>query len=260
MQRRRLHLGFLGLLTLVWLAGCSPGPGAVSPAITAVPAAERQVTLDLGDGIAMELVLIPAGSFRMGDDRGQPQEKPIHRVTITRPFYLGKHEVTQEQWKAVMGRAPSQFRGPKNPVEHVTWHDCQGFLEKLNARCADSGLIFALPTEAQWEYACRAGTTDRWSFGDDPEQAGRHACYQSNCGGSTHAVGGKEPNAWGLHDMHGNVWEWCSDWYGEDYYRNSPKADPTGPASGAGRVIRGGCWCNDAMTCRSAIRARHRQD
>ena len=136
-------------------------------------------------------------------------------MTITKPFYLGKYEVTQEQWEAVMGSNPSHFKGPKNPVEQVSWDDCQQFLVKLNAKSGGQGSKFVLPTEAQWEYACRAGSTGKFCFGDDEKQLGEYAWYEANSGDKTHPVGEKKPNTFGLHDMHGNVWEWCQDWYGE---------------------------------------------
>ena len=130
--------------------------------------------MDLGGGVKLDLVLIPAGSFTMGDD---DRFKPAHKVTITKPFYLGKYEVTQEQWEAVMGSNPSYFKGPKNPVEQVSWDDCQQFLVKLNAKSGGQGSKFVLPTEAQWEYACRAGSTGKFCFGDDEKQLGEYAWY-----------------------------------------------------------------------------------
>jgi formylglycine-generating enzyme required for sulfatase activity len=214
--------------------GCSKGaPWGKDP--------ETEISLDLGDGATMDFVLIPAGEFLMGDEE-LDNEKPIHKVAITKCFYLGKYEVTQEQWRAVMGQNPSAFKGARNPVENVSWIDCQKFLEKLNARHAAPGERFVLPTEAQWEYACRAGATTCWSFGDDEKLLGDYAWMQQNSGETTHPVGEKKPNAWGLYDMHGNVWEWCADWYGERYYQNPVPTDPTGPSSGQERVLRGGAW------------------
>ena len=199
----------------------------------------QEVAVDLGGGVKMELVLIPAGEFLMGNDRGFG---PIHKVRITKPFYLGKYLVTQEQWQAVMGSNPSNFKGPKNPVERVSWDNCQEFIEKLNANVAGGKGRFALPTEAQWEYACRAGSTTKYCFGDDDSQLGEYAWYGGNSGNQTHPGGEKRPNAWGLYDMHGNVYEWCQDWYVSNYYANSPTDDPTGPSGEltSFRVIRGG--------------------
>jgi formylglycine-generating enzyme required for sulfatase activity len=220
----------------------------------------KELTVDLGRGIKLELVLIPAGEFKMGFP---PEEDiaafdmwvpPQHRVRITKPFFLGKYLVTQEQWEAVMGSNPSYFKGPKNPVEKVSWDDCQKFLGKLNAKGGGGAGKFQLPTEAQWEYACRAASKTRYCFGDDESKLGEYAWYDKNSGGKTHPVGEKKPNAWGLYDMHGNVWEWCPDWWQDGYYYESPVDDPTGAATGRGRVERGGGWNNTARWCRSASR------
>jgi len=221
-----------------------------------IPRGDAEFSLDLGGGVTLEMVLIPAGSFTMGDDSGDSDERPVHRVTITKPFYLGKYEVTQEQWQAVMGNNPSRFRGAKNPVEMVSWNDCQAFIAKLNQKYAGTGRRFSLPSEAQWEYACRAGSTTRYGFGDDETALDEYGWFRNNSGGTTHPVGQKKPNGWRLHDMHGNVWEWCEDRYDSGYYKNSPTADPTGPASGSYRVIRGGYWYADARYCGSALRGR----
>jgi formylglycine-generating enzyme required for sulfatase activity len=206
----------------------------------------KKLAVDLGGGVKLDLVLIPAGSFTMGDD----SEKPAHKVTITKPFYLGKYEVTQEQWEAVMGSNPSYSKGAKNPVEQVSWDDCQAFLVKLNAKAGGQGSKFVLPTEAQWEYACRAGSAGKFCFGDDEKQLGEYAWYSENSDGNTHAVGGKKPNTFGLHDMHGNVWEWCQDWSGA-YVVD----DPSGPTAGSGRVNRGGGCSSDGVICQSAYRS-----
>ncbi len=219
--------------------------GAAAPPATA--------SIDLGDGVAMRFVLIPAGSFVMGspDNTGEEDEWPQHKVAITRPFYLGQFEVTQAQWEKVMGGNPSEFQGAQRPVDHVSWNDCQRFLEKLATR---TGRTFALPTEAQWEYACRAGSTTPWSFGDRAASAGDYAWLGENSGGRTHDVGGKKPNAWGLYDMHGNVWEWCADFYEKHAYARSAPSDPPGPAQSEGHILRGGAWGEDALNVRSALR------
>ena len=215
-------------------------------------------TADLGNGVKLDLVLIPAGEFLMGspdaDVAASRDEKPQHRVRITNPFYLGKYLVTQQQWEAVMGGNPSRFKGPRNPVEQVSWDDCQVFLEKLNAKAGKEPGKFALPTEAQWEYACRAGSGGRYCFGDDESRLGDYAWHSMNAGDRTHPVGEKKPNAWGLYDMHGNVWEWCADWYDGRYYTTLPSDDPTGPTGGSYRVCRGGCWYYPSWHCRSAYR------
>ena len=219
----------------------------------------KEIAVDLGHGVKLEMVLIPAGGFLMGspdsDKRGTPDETPQHWVRINKPFYMGKYPVTQEQWQAVMGNNPSHLKRPKNPVEMVSWDDCQVFLGKLNAQTGGQGGKFALPTEAQWEYACRAGSTTQYCFGDDEAQLGKYAWYSANSGNiTTHPVGEKKPNAWGLYDMHGNVWEYCRDWYDEDYYVLSPADDPAGPPEGSDRVHRGGMWSNSPVGCRSAYR------
>jgi formylglycine-generating enzyme required for sulfatase activity len=220
----------------------------------------ENLAVDLGGGVMLEMVLIPAGQFLMGssdsDKDARGAEKPQHQVRITKPFYLGKYEVQQEQWEAVMGNNPSYFKGPKNPVEAVSWNDCQHFLDKLNKRQGNPAGKFVLPTEAKWEYACRAGSKTRYCFGDDASKLDEYAWYGKNSDGKTHPVGEKKPSAWGLYDMHGNVWEWCQDWYGDGYYAKSPTDDPTGPATGSYRVIRGGSWISPAGGCRSAGRCR----
>ena len=186
----------------------------------------------------------------MGSEKGDNDEKPVHKVTITKPFYMGKYEVTQEQWEAVMGSNPSNFKGAKNPVEQVSWEDCEKFIGKLKEKV--SGRDFRLPTEAEWEYACRAGSTTDYCYGDGDESLDEYAWYYGNSESKTHPVGQKKANAWGLYDMHGNVWEWCSDWYGD--YADGAVSDPKGPESGSARVLRGGSWGGNARDCRSACR------
>ena len=225
------------------------------PALLAGEPAAKQLNVDLGGGVKLELVLVPKGSFVMGHDRAFIHEKPAHPVTISKPFYLGKFEVTQEQWEAVMGTNPSRFKGAKNPVERVTWNHCREFLRKLNEK---TGRTFALPTEAQWEYACRAGSTTWYCFGDDAKQIGEYAWYDANSAKKSHPVGQKKPNAWGLYDMHGNVVEWCRDWHGK--YTAEAQTDPTGPESGQSRIQRGGCWQRGAGYCGCPHRNFHVPD
>ena len=169
----------------------------------------KELTMDIGKGIKLEMVLIPAGEFMMGapdSEKGAfENEKPRHRVRITKRFYLGKYLVTQEQWECLMGNNPSAFQGPKKPVEQIVWKDCRHFLEKLNAKFGAHRGKFVLPSEAQWEYSCRAGGSTRFYFGDDEKKLGDYAWYDANSDNSTHPVGEKRPNAWGLYDMAGNV-------------------------------------------------------
>ncbi|GHT27556.1 hypothetical protein FACS18942_07050 [Planctomycetales bacterium] len=178
-----------------------------------------------------------------------------HKVTLTQGFYMGETEVTQEQWLAVMGNNPSHFKGTKLPVENVSWNECRDIVEKLNGlNVAPAGYKFALPTESQWEYACRAGSSAAYCFGDSIASLSDYAWYANYSGHTTHSVGTKEPNAWGLYDMHGNVWEWCRDWYGD--YTTGNVTDPVGALSGSYRVSRGGAWNYGAESCRSAYRNR----
>ncbi|MDP8242571.1 MAG: formylglycine-generating enzyme family protein [Candidatus Hinthialibacter antarcticus] len=238
------------------------------PTVTPTPTPRPgQITIDLNlpDGaMPLKMELIPAGAFTMGSPSNESgrysDEGPQHQVTLTNGFYMGKYEVTQAQWSAVMGSNPSSFSGMNNPVESVSWNDCQQFIEKLNGMNQGT---FRLPTEAEWEYACRAGTTTRFYWGDDPNnsQINQYAWYDSNSSSRTHEVGTKLPNPWELFDMSGNVWEWCQDWYGS--YSSSAQIDPVGPlgpSSGSGRVIRGGGWDGGARSCRSALRGQGSPD
>lgn len=236
------------------LAGMAAGCGnrnSDADGVAAIPGPMKTATIDLAGGVKMEFVLIPAGSFMMGSDTGNTDEKPVHKVTLTKPFYLGKFEVTQKQWKAVMGSNPSRFKGPKRPVECVSWDDCQILLTRLQVKLP--GRKFALPTEAQWEYACRAGSAAKYSYGDDKGTLGEYAWFVSNSGSATHPVGEKKPNGWGLHDMHGNVLEWCADWYCNSYPKGDA-FDPQGPSSGTNRVFRSGAWSNYYGNLRSSYR------
>jgi len=224
-----------------------PPPGA---------AAMKNRNVELPGKVKMELIWIEPGNFTMGSPSAEAgriaHEGPQTQVTLTKGFWLGKYVVTQGQYEAVMGMNPSFFTaaGKDTPVEQVAWGDAMTFCQKLTAQekaagRLPSGYVFSLPTEAQWEYACRAGTT-----GPFAGNLGAMAWYADNSGGTTHRVGTKQPNAWGLYDMHGNVWEWCADWYGP--YPGGSETDPAGAASGPGRVFRGGSWHNDAASCRSA--------
>ena len=184
------------------------------------------------DDQGIEFVLIQPGSFMMGSEDGRGNEKPVHKVEITKPYYLSRYPVTQLQWEGVMRKNPSKFKGKEYPVERVSWRDVQAFLKKLK----QGEGVYRLPTEAEWEYACRAGTTTAYSFGEKASELNEYAWYSDNSNGSTHPVGQKKPNPWGLYDIHGNVWEWVQDWYASDYYgqfQNQTAIDPQGPENGA---------------------------
>ncbi len=220
------------------------------------PGKQKGITLDLGGGVTMKCVLIPAGTFMMGSPESETDrlfdEGPQHEVAITKSFHMGATEVTQEQYEAVMGTNPSDFKGAKNPVDWVSWDDAAEFCRRLSH---STGKTVRLPTEAEWEYACRAGSTTAFCFGDDESGLGEYAWYDSNSGSITHPVGQKRANAWGLYDMHGNVWEWCADWFGP--YGAGGAVDPRGPGSGEFRVLRGGTWANNPRHCRSANRVSY---
>jgi formylglycine-generating enzyme required for sulfatase activity len=276
---------------------------------------EPSLPKEITDSMGISMVLIPAGKFVMGSS--EPKEKlatrfegatpddftdeyPAHTVEISKPFYLGKNEVTQEQWTRVMETTPwkGEFgikEGANYPAIHVNWDDANEFCHKLSAK---EGKQYRLPTEAEWEYACRAGTNTQFSFGDSadgkseygwwgkaklnnpsiaiaastvtrpaanvssepPKSAPRKVEPQPETNAvrdteTLHEVGQKKPNPWGLYDMHGNAWEWCSDNYGEDYYRSSPAQDPQGPEVGRSRTMRGGAYFNNSIFCRSALRS-----
>ena len=205
---------------------------------------------DLGNGISIEMVLIPAGKFVMGSpkkEKGRYDDETQHEVTLTKPYYMGKYEVTQEQWESVMGKNPSDTKGAKLPVTDVSWNDCQEFIKKLNKK-TDGG--YRLPTESEWEYACRAGTTTAYSFGD--KITPKDANYSDSKIDKPVAVGSYKPNAFGLYDMHGNVWEWCENWYGD--YPAGAVTDPKGPATGKYRVLRGGSFDYYVSEARSSNR------
>jgi len=221
-------------------------------------ASDKTFTNSLG----MKFVRIPAGSFMMGSPSGEPgheSDETQHRVSISNSFYMQTTEVTQGQWKAVMGSNPSKFTdcGDDCPVEQVSWDDIQGFIKKLNQKGEGT---YRLPTEAEWEYAARAGSTTAFANGGISETGcgnepnlSKMGWYCGNAGSKTHEVGQKSPNAWGLYDMHGNVWEWCADWKGD--YPTGAVTDPTGPSSGSYRVLRGGGWSSLAGYCRTASRS-----
>ena len=221
------------------------------------------------NSIGMRLALIPAGKFRMGsseDETGRgDDEGPQHDVEITRPFWMGVYPVTQEEYEMIMGVNPSQFKGVRSPVELVSWDDAVRFCWALGKR---EGKSYRLPTEAEWEFACRAGSTTPYYVGSDERAAHMAGWCSGSARGRTHPVGEKVPNAWGLHDMHGNVWEWCADWYrsyelwcaASDHrggYHVIAQTNPSGPTYGSFRVTRGGSWVAKVSDCRSASRFWH---
>lgn len=205
----------------------------------------------------IRFILIEPGCFQMGNIKPSTDrtvgETPSHKVCLQKSYYLGETEVTQKQWEDVMGTNPSKIKSYDKPVDKVSWNDIQEFIEKLNAK--DGGKYFRLPTEAEWEYAARAGSDDDYSFGDNPKNLPQYAWY-GNLGykGSTHEVAQKDPNKWGLYDMHGNVWEWVQDWYSPTYYSDSPANDPLGPETGKYRVYRGGSFVGKPSELRSSVR------
>ena len=211
------------------------------------------LTIPVKNGINIEMVKVEAGSFDMGAtpemENPDASEKPVHRVTLTNNYNIGKYEVTQALWQAVMGNNPSYFKGEDLPVEQVSWNDCQDFISKLNAM---TGKKFRLPSEAEWEYAARGGKKSRGYQYSGSNTLGDVAWNDGNSGSKTHAVGTKQPNELGIYDMTGNVWEWCQDWYGS--YSSSPQTNPTGAVSGSGRVYHGGSWVSSARDCRSSYR------
>jgi len=243
----------------------SPFSEAEAKSHQAVWAAHLDEPVELTNSIGMKLNLIPAGTFMMGSppsETGRRDNETQHRVTLTKPYYLGTTEVTQGQWESVMGTTPwkgqqSGQEGINNAATYVSWDDAVEFCQKLSAK---EGKTYRLPTEAEWEYACRAGTTTMaYSFGDGAAQLSEYGWWGGIVGNGNsqteqyaHVVGLKRANAFGLYDMHGNVWEWCSDWYGD--YPKGSATDPQGATKGADRVLRGGSWSSVAASCRTAIR------
>jgi formylglycine-generating enzyme required for sulfatase activity len=248
-----------------------------------------ELCLILPGDVPLELVLIPAGSFMMGSASDEPGrldcEGPEHQVTFVRPFYMGKYEVTQEQWEAVMESNPSYFKGGGSlPVESVSWNDCQGFLCKLNSHVSDARGVsivgaqgsappsssgpFRLPSDAEWEYACRAGTSTPFAFGQRLSTSAANydgnypleGCWKGEYREKTTLVTSFKPNAFGLYDMHGNVYEWCQDWYHDSYVGAPVDGSAWELPKGSARVLRGGSWSLFARSCRSAYRSSNKPD
>ncbi len=226
---------------------------AQQPVVQAPIANRDHISIPVKDGISIEMIRVEAGTFAMGatPEMEDPwdDEKPAHQVTLTNDYYIGKYEVTQALWQAVMGNNPSNFKGDNLPVEQVSWDDCQEFISQLNRI---TGKTFRLPTEAEWEYAARGGKKSRGYQYSGSNNLSDVAWYKDNSDSKTHAVGSKQSNELGIYDMSGNVWEWCQDWDGE--YSSSSQVNPTGANSGSKRVFRGGNWYIYAWVCRSSFR------
>jgi formylglycine-generating enzyme required for sulfatase activity len=251
----------LGLVTVLLLVGgCRDQKALPEPASTT---AEISKAIYTKSGI--DMVLIPAGEFTLGDDGGEKDERPAHRVRLS-AFYMDDCEVTQASFEAIMGRNPSKAKGANRPVERVSWlaaiqycnmrSTCEGLkpcYDLSSMACDFAADGYRLPTEAEWEYACRAGTTAPWSFGDKSGEITRFAWFKGNAEKTTHAVKQKQPNGWGLYDMHGNAAEWCNDYYA-DHYDPLAAENPRGPATGSARVLRGGSWMSDEDDCRCSAR------
>jgi formylglycine-generating enzyme len=245
----------MGLVAVV-VAGCGKPP--------ADPGASERQRVSTPSG--MKMVAIAGGQFAMGVNQGPVDAKPAHPVRVD-GFLMDEQEITQQVYEKVVGKNPSRLKQPQNPVEQVTWSAAARF---CNARSLQEGLKpcyntnnwecdfsasgYRLPTEAEWEYACRAGTSTGYYFGDNAKQLKNFAWFEGNSQAQTHPVGQRKPNAWGLYDMSGNVWEWCNDYYGAKYYRESPQENPHGPKQGEKRVLRGGAWSSSADNCTSWVR------
>ena len=207
------------------------------------------------NSIGMKLKLIKAGEFFMGSEKGAIDEKPVHKVMISKDFYIGIYEVTQAQYKRVMGKNPSMFKGDNLPLENVSYEDAREFCRRLSEK---EGKIYRLPTEAEWEYVCRAGTTTEHFWGDEFDH--KLVYCADNTKRKTQQAGSKKPNPWGIYDMAGNVWEWCSDWYNKRTYTKGERIDPKGPDNGEYRVIRGGSYDLCGLCYRSAYRGSRTPD
>lgn len=230
------------------------------------PAPEPAVTSSTTPA-GIEMASIPAGEFVMGDDQGADDEKPAHRVRVD-AFLIDKHEMTQKAYRALTGKSPSRFKGDTRPVEQISWYDAVKCCNLRSLReglkpCYDEQTLkcnfeadgYRLPTEAEWEYACRAGASGKLSFGNSPQDLAKFGWSKENADRTTHPVGSKAASPWGLYDMHGNVAEWCNDFYGETAYQKADAANPQGPAIGEECVLRGGSWSKSADACRSSARA-----
>ena len=245
------------------LGGCGSGGNDRTP--TGSVADFQLVAPDLSGAVRMEMVWIEPGTFLMGSPESEPgrnaDEGPRHEVTISRGFWLGRYEITQAQWESVMGMRPWSGQSyvqenPNHPAVYISWNDAREFIRRLNEAAGED--LYRLPTEAEWEYACRARTETPWSFGDDEDQLGNYAWYSVNAWDVSeqyaHAVGVKLPNPWDLYDMHGNVLEWVQDYWVDGEYAKDNQLDPTGPSTGSDRIYRGGSFRNSALRMRTSTR------
>jgi formylglycine-generating enzyme required for sulfatase activity len=248
---------------LLALAGCDRGG---KPSATESAPVTRQTTTTIITADGLSVVLIPAGQFIMGDNEGDTDEKPAHPVQVS-AFYMDTHEVSQKAYEGLMEKNPSKFKAPDKPVDQVDWYHAVLYCNMRSRKeglkpCYDPKTLacdftangYRLPTEAEWEYACRAGTKDKYSAGSDPARLKTCAWFKANANQAPHPVGQKTPNPWGLCDMHGNVAEWCHDIYSENYYQQSESKDPRGPSAGDKRVLRGGSWRSSEDGCRASAR------
>jgi len=240
----------LGIVVLVGVLLWKVATSDNNPSPRELDALQANRVTAMTNSIGMILARIPAGDFEMGSS-SYSVETFVHKVTLSTDFWIGQYEVTQEEYRRVMGTSPAAFPGDARPVEQVSWEDAAEFCQRLGTR---EHKVYRLPTEAEWEYVCRAGGRTAFCYGDDDTRLGEFAWYDASAGWKTHPVGSRKPNVWGIHDMHGNVWEWCMDWYGEEFYSAGAAVDPQGPSTGRYRVLRGGCWFNRPVFCRSGRR------
>jgi formylglycine-generating enzyme required for sulfatase activity len=248
---------YCSILAMMILTACSRSTDS-SPSSATITVVKTKCGSDM--------VAIPAGQFTMGYKDGPIDVKPEHAVKID-GFLMDQHEITQEIYEAVTGKNNSRRKNPKNPVEQVTWTAAARFCNVRSLQegfklcydtntweCDFSSTGYRLPTEAEWEYACRAGSTAQYYYGDNPDELKSYAWFEGNSEGHPHPAGQRKPNAWNLFDIAGNVWEWCNDYYGAKYYRESPSDNPRGPKEGEKRVLRGGAWSASSANCTSWVR------
>jgi formylglycine-generating enzyme required for sulfatase activity len=262
--------GLIASLAVCLAIGCGEAPkapGTTKPggSVPATAVTEKKAS-PLQTAAGIEMVLVPAGEFIMGDDQGDDDEKPAHQVRVN-SFYMDSHEMTQKAYESLMEKNPSKSKAPEKPVEQVDWYHAALYCNLRSLKeglkpCYDANTLacdfaangYRLPTEAEWEYSCRAGTKTKYSFGDDPSKLRAFAWFKGNAEQATHVSGQKTPNPWGLYDLHGNVAEWCHDVYSETYYQKKEGQDPHGPMTGDKRVLRGGSWRSSEDGCRSSAR------